>query len=184
MQVTDRDSKDLQQIREIALHLHTPSVISDPLKSSLVLFLTEVLHKSIEENYVNEVLFDFLESAVQMLDVTPQVKNFHLWFLLELAKYLGFYPSKNYARIDENTGFNLETGLFTREEDYAQKLLDQNVVHIFHELLGMNFDKFMRIKLSSTQRRTLLRGLVDYYIIHVPGLNKVSSLEVLETVFD
>ena len=94
LQVTDRDNKSLQQINEVSMHKPTFELLSNPVKSSIAIFLNEVLHRSIEVNYHNEVLYDFLENAIQLLDSCSNVKNFHLWFMLELSKYFGFYPMK------------------------------------------------------------------------------------------
>jgi len=184
LQVTDRDSKSLQQVREVSMFKPTFELISDPVKGSMALFLNEILHKSIERDYQNDVLYDFLENAIQLLDVTATVKNFHLWFMLELSKYFGFYPTQYSVATQNKISFNLEAGEFTLASDVFGAHLDLETSAELNRILGMTFDQLSTLQLAPSVRKTLLNGLVDYYIIHVPNLKEVAALDVLETVFD
>ncbi len=184
LQVTDRDNKSLQQINEVSMHKPTFELLSNPVKSSIAIFLNEVLHRSIEVNYHNEVLYDFLENAIQLLDSCSNVKNFHLWFMLELSKYFGFYPMKKSELCSAKFQFELESGTFTDIGGCSGAFIDVSAAAVLDEVLGMKFDKLSSLIISSFDRKALLHGLVDYFIIHVPSLKRVSSLEVLETVFE
>ena len=184
LQVTDRDNKSLQQINEVSMHKPTFELLSNPVKSSIAIFLNEVLHRSIEVNYHNEVLYDFLENAIQLLDSCSNVKNFHLWFMLELSKYFGFYPMKKSELCSAKFQFELESGTFTDVGGCSGAFIDVSAAAVLDEVLGMKFDKLSSLIISSFDRKALLHGLVDYFIIHVPSLKRVSSLEVLETVFE
>jgi len=64
--------------------LSTPlhHIATDPTKSSMILFMNEVLAKTIADDYVNDILFDFLKNSVQLLDDAIDVRNFHVWWLL------------------------------------------------------------------------------------------------------
>jgi len=155
------------------------------MKSSVALFLTEILEKSIVENYQNEVLFDFLENSIKLLDAATEVANFHIWFLIRLSKHFGFYPSspaKTHG--GSNLFFNLEDGSFLSSrpilESYAEPPIAMHIIHF----LGMNFDAMSTYKLKTEERAELLRTMVSYFKIHVPNLNHIASLDVLETVFE
>ena len=39
-----------------------------------------------------EDLFKYLETALQWLDTHNETSNFHLILMLEITKFLGFYP--------------------------------------------------------------------------------------------
>src|SRR5690606_15392503 len=69
------------------------TIPNDIVKSSLALFLSEVFHSSLKEEGKNEDLFLFLETALLWLDENTITTNFHLIVLLELTKFLGFYPN-------------------------------------------------------------------------------------------
>lgn len=184
LQVTDRDNKSLQQIKEVSMHKPTFELLSNPVKSSIAIFLNELLHRSIEVNYQNEVLYDFLENAIQLLDSASDVKNFHIWFMLELSKYFGFYPMKNADLRSSKFQFELESGTFAGIGGCSGAFMDEITAAVLDEVLGMKFDELSLLGISSFDRKTLLQGLVEYFIIHVPNLKRVSSLEVLETVFE
>ncbi|MFK7755448.1 MAG: DNA repair protein RecO [Flavobacteriales bacterium] len=184
LQVTDRDNKSLQQVRDISLARPTFELVSDPVKGCMTMFINEILHKSIEQNYQNDVLYEFLENAIQLLDVTEHVKNFHLWFLLELSKYFGFHPTRFSVATRKRISFNLEAGEFTLETDLFGPHLDVSTSRELNNILGMNFDTLSIHQMAPSARKALLNGLVNYYIIHVPNLKNVAALDVLDTVFD
>ncbi len=184
LQVTDRENKTIQQIRDVNIHKPTFELMADPVKASVAMFLNEILHKSIEKNYQNDMLYDFLENAIQILDVTSEVKNFHLWFLLELSKYFGFYPMKSSVASPKNKQFDLESGTFVSDPVFSSPYLDCNTSELLWSILGMNFDEMCGLKMHPEARKKLLNGLVDYFIVHVPNLKSVASLDVLETVVD
>jgi DNA repair protein RecO (recombination protein O) len=52
--------------------------------------LSEILHHSIHEEEKNEAFFVLV--ALFWLDAHDEIANFHLVLLLEVSKYLGFYP--------------------------------------------------------------------------------------------
>ncbi len=181
MQVTEKESKSLGQVRDISLDYPLASLISNPAKSAVAMFLTEILEKCIVENYQNKMLFDFLESSIKLLDSTDHVKNFHIWFLLALARHFGFYPST--TNFGANTYFNLAAGSFENSKPILDAFLEPSISRLLHSFLGMNFDTALEYKISAEKRSRLLHGIILYYKIHVPHFNHLSSLHVLETVF-
>ena len=82
----------LEQFKEIKINSPFQTIHSDVVKSTMTLFLSEMLHHSIHEEEKNEPLFHFIESALQWFDHHDEIANFHLIFLLEITKFLGFYP--------------------------------------------------------------------------------------------
>ena len=80
--------------------------------------------------------------------------------------------------------FELESGTFTDIGGCSGAYIDVSTAAVLDKILGMKFDELSSLRISSFDRKTLLHGLVDYFIIHVPNLKRVSSLEVLETVFE
>lgn len=65
-------------------------LISNPYKSSIALFLSEVLYHVLRHPMQDEPMFDFLAEAIQELNETKEPQNFHLQFLIGLAAKLGF----------------------------------------------------------------------------------------------
>ena len=77
---------EMHRMKEVRNLVPLSSVPFDVRKSTVSLFMAEVLYRLIREVEANEPLFDFICSAVQQLDRMEQgVANFHLWFLVRLS---------------------------------------------------------------------------------------------------
>lgn len=69
--------------------------IADPYKSSIALFVSEVLYHVLRHPMQDEPMFDYIAEAVQELNETKEPQNFHLQFLVGLAAKLGFAISED-----------------------------------------------------------------------------------------
>ncbi len=87
-----RNKGTLESIREAKVNYHYQTLHTQVLKNALTLFLAEVLSNAIYEEEVNIPLFNYVETTLQWLDIHDEMANFHLYFLVVLTKYLGFYP--------------------------------------------------------------------------------------------
>ena len=88
-------NKSLHFIKEVKLSYPYSSIFNNIIKQSIVIFLSEVLSATLKEEEENNQLFSFIETALIWLDTHNEIANFHLLFLLNLTKYLGFYPQNN-----------------------------------------------------------------------------------------
>lgn len=182
MQVVENPKRDLQHIREFrnvpAFH-HIPFQVE---KSSIALFLAEVLYRSLREEEQNQPLFDFLYHAIQFLDVCQAgVADFHLLFLLNLSKHLGFFPANNYSA--GRPYFDLQTGEFVGSLPLHPHFMPADLSSSFSNLIGRSFQDFHEFSLSNKLRINLLTCLLDYYYLHLEGVKKINALEVLHQVF-
>jgi len=146
----------------------------------MTLFLAEILSNSIYEEEQNEDLFQYLEAAFQWLDTNDKISNFHLYFLLKLTQYLGFYPD---TKNSDAKCFDLLEGEFTNTPSINPILTDENLI-FFKTFLGTNFDAIQSIKMSKKNRQELLQSLVMYFELHLQGFRKPKSLAVLNEVFN
>lgn len=174
-----KDKGGLEYLKEVKLFLHYQTLQADIRKSTMVMFLSEVLNSALQEEEPNEPLFEFLSTAFQWLDHHREVANFHIAFLMHLSRYLGFYPE------DSNTDlpyFDLREGEFTAQtlnETIYGELLEKFVL-----FLGTDFDGMSMIKMNKHQRRELLKLLVSYFQLHLQGFKEPRSLSVLNDVFN
>lgn len=166
-------------LREASIAYPYMSVHTDVRKSSVILFLSEMLTQSIREESPNPELFQYLEHTLQWLDHQDHVANFHLRFLLGLTRYLGFYPDQSDAQAPY---FDLQEGAFVRSQP-LNPILSGELLEDFNMLLGTNFDGLERVKLTQKRRRALLKALVLYFQIHLHGFREPRSLDVLDEVF-
>ena len=177
--ISYQEKRNLQSIREVQIsHLYR-SVHSDIVKQSVVMFLSEVLSSSIQEEESNTLLFEYLENSFLWLDSYDSISNFHLLFLLNLTKFLGFYPDTSDA---DKQAFHLLEGIFT-EESAQKEIISGDEVLQLKKLLGIKFDDIESVNFSKTQRQSVLRMLVRYFELHLGGFRVPKSLAVLETVF-
>ena len=144
-----KTNRSLQGIKEVKFSFIYHSVHSNIYKSSIALFLSEVLSNTLKEEEKNEALFNYLEIALQYLDSADQFSNFHLLFLLKLTRYLGFLPdSKNI----DYPYFNMESGIFESINHGIYSISGENLT-LLKRLLGTNFDALNGIKINAKQRR-------------------------------
>ncbi|QCX02116.1 DNA repair protein RecO [Aggregatimonas sangjinii] len=174
-----RNKGTLESIRDAKLSHHYQTLHTDIGKNALTMFLAEILSNSIHEEEPNHELFDFLEASLQWLDVHEKVSNFHIYFLLRLTKYLGFFPDT--SAIDA-TCFDLLEGEFTNTPSLNPILIDKNLT-LFKTFLGINFDALETVRMSKTERHDLLKSLILYFELHLQGFRKPKSLAILNEVF-
>ena len=105
-----QEKRNLHSIREAQVINVYQSIHTTIVKQSLVLFLAEMMSNAIQEEEPNILLYEYLETSLIWLDSHDKISNFHLLFLLNLTKYLGFYPDTSES---ERKGFHLREGFFT-----------------------------------------------------------------------
>lgn len=173
-------NQSLQFISDVKLNLVYQSLHSNVLKSAIVMFLSEVLSSVLKEEEQNDNLYDYIETSLIWLDHEDDCANFHLLFLLNLSKYLGFYPD---ISTKEYPYFNLNTGAFELKPLNAYSISDENLI-VLKQLLGINFDTLKSIKLNSKQRQSFLSMLLFYFELHLGDFKKPKSLNIFNQVFN
>lgn len=170
----------LESIREAKVALPYKTVHTNIVKNSMVLFLAEMLSNSIQEEGQDEGLFNYLEYALHWLDEHAPNPNFHTLFLLNLTKYLGFYPDTSFQN---QPYFDLLEGGFYTKQSLNPLIQGENLEH-FKKLLGINFDALSTVRMNKPQRQKLLNNVILYFELHLHGFRKPKSLAVLNTVFE
>ncbi|WP_313805487.1 DNA repair protein RecO [Flavobacterium sp.] len=177
IEANNKNKGTLEYFKEIRLAFPYHSISQDVVKSTIVIFLSEVLHHSIKEEEKNQELFTFLETALLWLDTHEEVANFHLILLLETSKFLGFYPDVTDVELPF---FELNEGVFS--QFHGMSCLSDVETQLFKKLLVLKFDSEQKI-FNKSERNILLKSLLDYYTIHLPGFKRPKSLEVLKEIF-
>lgn len=177
IEASHKNKGTLEHFKEIKLATPYHSINTNIFKSTIVIFLSEMLHHSIHEEEKNEDLFSFLETALLWLDNHDETANFHLILLLEATKFLGFYP--DISEIDLPF-FELNEGLFSPLHGIS--CLSEHETFLFKKLIELKFDSDQKV-FAGIERQILLKILLDYYSAHLDGFKKPKSLEVLKEVF-
>ena len=118
IEANHKDKGTLEHLKDARLIQPYRTLHTEIIKSSVVLFLSEILKSTIQEEEENESLYIFLENSFLWFDNQDTLGNFHLLFLLNLTKYLGFYPDDSQI---EARYFNLLEGYFqpVKTNDYC-----------------------------------------------------------------
>jgi DNA repair protein RecO (recombination protein O) len=129
----------------------------------------------------DESLFGFVFSAVEWLDnETGGLANFHLLFLIQLTRYLGFYPDRYLA--GEADYFDLKNGTFCRYKPDSLLYLSPPHTQNFTQMLQCSFENAGLLKLTNDERRYQIQKLLEYYALHIESFGIIRSHEVLEEV--
>jgi DNA repair protein RecO (recombination protein O) len=145
---------------------------------AMTLFMDEVLAKTLADDYANDSLFFFLKNSILLLDDAIDAKNFHVWWLIEITRHYGFYPSKA-----EGDYFDLQHAHFTHIRPAHPHYLEQPASAILYNLLDLEWPQAQLMELHSTIRKQLLYALVTYLKLHLDNLREIKSLDVLHAVF-
>ena len=177
IEASHKNKGTLEHFKEIKIAAPFQSIHSDIYKSTIVMFISEVLHHSIHEEERNESLFEFLETALHWLDEHDEMANFHLILMLEMTKYFGFYPDT--SDIDMPF-FEMNEGVFT--PFHAIGSLTEHESNLFKKLIPLKLDSNQKV-FHVIERQLVLKILIDYYSYHLDGFKRPKSLDVLKEVF-
>ncbi|MEJ6792434.1 MAG: DNA repair protein RecO [Lacinutrix sp.] len=178
--VTDtKPSRSLQYIKEVKVNHLYSSLHTNVLKGAIVMFLAEVLSSSLQEEEQNDTLYHYLEATLQWLDTQEKFANFHLLFLLNLTKHIGFYPDMSKIRAPY---FNLEDGKFQENMQSKYSISGENLT-LLKQLLGTTFDALETAKINAKQRQSFLSLILMYFELHLGNFRKPKSLQIFNDVF-
>ena len=169
MVVYYKNDRDLHRISEVKTSHPFQSLPFDVSKSTIAMFVTEMLNKVLKEEAGSPPLFRFLiESVLFLEEARTNYENFHLTFLLKLSFFLGFGP-ENAREFESQLRENSYPFLPDDETETALNIM-------LCQPLGSP------IKLARVSRNDLLDALVVYYQIHLDSIGEVKSLPVLREV--
>ena len=182
--VVDRkEGKSLHYLREVAVDFNYQTIHLDVHKRSIILFLADLLHRSIREETPNTYLFNWLDHALTWFDLSKKDNlNFHLVFMLQLSRFLGFYPRQHPG--EKAVYFDLKEGEFTGIHPEHPEYISGELPPAMISLQDATFDSSVDLKFSNSKRRMILDALLTYYRLHLPGFGELKSVEVLKSVLD
>jgi DNA repair protein RecO (recombination protein O) len=157
--VYHRENANINRIKEVKCLHPYQSIQGDIIKSSVAMFITEVINKSVKEESHASHLFEFLCSSFITLDtLVDNSENFHLVFLIKLSRFLGF-GAQSCAEI-----------LGGRVTSSANEMLITQL---------LKSDYLQPFKMPTDQRREVLELLVYFYNEHGGVLGDLKSMQVL-----
>jgi DNA repair protein RecO (recombination protein O) len=160
--VYHNEEKSLKRISEVACPHPFQTIHSDIRKTAIAIFLAEFMSKVCRTTEPNRDLFIYIKNELISFDgKRKDYENFHLRFLAQLMKYLGFQP-EGHNEVSTQLGLS------------------------FSEHESRNFDLLINNQepdqLSYKERRHLLEAILDFYRLHIDGFSKMTSGTVLHEV--
>lgn len=169
-----KDLKVAKPFEEIPFSFH---------KTSILLFINEVVSKSIKEEEPNAELFHFLTSEILLLDRTTEpLGEFPIFFLMRLADKIGFCPLDNFHAV-HTPYFHLQNGIFTANFTSSKETVEREESELIHLLLtNLKSETYRPFGIPYNQRMKLLEQIVLFYRFHILGSAVLKSHEILHSV--
>jgi DNA repair protein RecO (recombination protein O) len=160
--VYHRENANIERIKEITcLHPYS-TIISDIRKSTVALFVNELLNRTVkDESHANE-LFEFISTSLITFDsMVTGYENFHLVFMIRLCRFLGF-------------------GAQHVNEVLGPRVTDETIETLLSQLLKIEYTT--SVSMTNEQRRVLLDLLLKFYADHIDSMGEIKSVPVLKEV--
>lgn len=171
----------LHRLKDLVPGIVLQTTPFDVRKSTMALFMAEVLYRLVKESEPADALFDFVWGSVAALDhIDEGIANFHLWFLANLSRPLGFSPDNEY---EEGAWLDIRDGHFTPHDLLPSHALTPNNARILHDMLECDVRYLGEIGLNRTERVEFLEAMLKYYAYHLESIHSVESIRILREVF-
>ena len=173
-----KDNRSLHFFKEVRLYKPYETLHTNVYKSTVLLFLAEILSMILNEEEANLPLFKYLETTLLWFDAVEKTGTFHHQFLMGLTKFLGINPD---VTNDSLPYFNLENGNFQPHD--AAHCVAGSKLELLKPFLGTKFDTSIAQELNSTQKHDLLNMILDYFKLHLHAFKQPKSLTILNQVY-
>ncbi len=171
----------MHRLKDLAPGIVLRTLPFDVRKSTIALFMAEVLYRLVRENEPLGALFDFVWGSIEALDhIDEGIANFHLWFLANLSRPLGFSPDNEYT---DGAWLDIRDGHFTPHALLPSCALAPENARILHDMLECDVRYLGEVGLNRTERVAFLEAMLKYYAYHLEGIKAVESIRVLKEVF-
>ncbi len=180
-------TRDIHNLSSILPMKVWKSLYYVPLKSTIVLFLSEFLSRLLREAPPEPNLWDFIANSISVLDATENhtsVANFHITFLVSMSHMMGIQPDLSDYR--NGMEFDMKSGRMT----YPFNAISPNSLRIDADrsaflpiLARINFANARFFRFSGKERSELISHILKYYGLHFPGCDNLKSLDILKEIF-
>jgi DNA repair protein RecO (recombination protein O) len=159
----------INRVAEIRISAPYSDIPFNIRKSTVTMFLSEILGKTLKEETSNSELFSFITSSFSEYDgLKDHYQNFHIQFLLRYLKYIGLDPVTFNSLCVENS-----------QRSQYPVIEEDSLVSLVNEPYGSEKSYLVKV-----QRLDLLE-LITGFLAHNLGIdNNFKSLKVLKEVFE
>jgi DNA repair protein RecO (recombination protein O) len=167
--------KSLQYLGDATIAVNFDNMKNKMNDSFIGFFIAEISSKVVQENEQNKLLFDFIwETSIELYSSKITDPNFALKYLINLSRFLGFYPSETEI---QKPFFDLESGVFSDKITSFSPFLNKQKTTYLKALINNE-----RILIPQKQKSELLKELLYYYKLHHYNLDGITSHLVIEAL--
>lgn len=181
IQLYYKADRGLQKLKEYKLNPPLSNIVNDIRKSTLALFLAELISKTVKEEYADKTLFSFIKTSILFLEeIEYNLAFFHLVFLIKLSRFLGFAPESNTSNFRY---YDYKDGVHVTTKPYHKHYMVDADFQLCILLMNVNYSNLDEVKMDIKKRDSVLEILLDLYEIHILNFNSLKSYSVLKEVF-
>ena len=180
VQFNYNSKRELQYIKDINIRHHYISCHSDVKKTSIIIFLSEILSNILVHQKEEVDLYNYIEESLIFYDANKNISYFHLIFLIQLTRFLGFYPD---ATNNNFKYFNLEEGFYELSKSNEYSISGEDL-KLFNQILGTKFDSNPLLALNSLEIMNVLDIILTYYRLHINNFKNIKSIEIIKNIFN
>lgn len=174
-----RDIQRMKEFRMAEVYRHIPF---DIVKSTMAMFLSELLNKVLRNEETDPSVFDFIFQSFLFFDTMEKgTVNFHLWFMVKLIGYLGYQFENNHS--EKNVFFDMKAACFVPYRPSHPNTPDTEISEFLAKIISMNAGDLVNLNITGDIRTRLLNVLIECYTIHFEGIGTINSLKVLHEIY-
>lgn len=178
-----KEFQSLSKLKDVSAEVNFSTIPFDPVKRAIALFVGEVVYRTIREEEPNPTMYSYLENSIQLLDVMHSgTSNFHLIFLAQLSRYLGFFPGNNWS--EKTPIFDYKNGLFIQNQPLHPLYFDKGRSKLIGKVLQTPFHEAESLLLDHKTRAQLINNFLTFYQVHIESVSNIKSLPILSQIFD
>ena len=182
MELYYKAAREMQTLKEFSVSFAPFDIYSNIKKSSVAIFLGEVLTSVLKEETPHQEMFEYIEESIMYFESCKEgFANFHIAFLAGLSSFLGFEPHPRLEKEDQF--FDMLNGIFVPVPPVHGNYANEEITNILADFFVASYDSISNISLSGKMRNDILETLNRFYSLHLPGLKRIKSLEILKEVF-
>lgn len=178
-----RATAELQHLYSYGVKRTWPRVYSSPVKTTIVLFLSEFLGKVLREAAPDEGMWRFINSSMAVLEQSDlrATANFHIVFLTLIAEFLGISP--DVTGYEDGKWFDMRSVQFSYGKPSHTDILTPQEARMVPVLTRLTYANARGLKLTGADRTALVNAMLRYYGLHLPGADALKSIAVLSECF-
>lgn len=165
----------IKSVRSIAISQGLP----DAKKTGILMFVNEVLCRTIKDGQTGTDLFDLMIDLLTTLEQSDHCSDLHLIFLMKLTRAFGVEPEMPAMKVEY---FDLIEGCPCVSAPLHGHFIEGRECMLFFKCLGTDLAIDAHLQIDNHERRSLLEKILEYYSVQLDEKLELRSHKVLHTV--